>query len=97
MGAPQRRTIYTASLETHIDQLHRQLEEYNLIQVQPEQLEPYRGLNSKTAKVRFSLPSIWLVFYANSLPQSMVAGLQKDMSDMKLKALELERSVSSEK
>ncbi|KAJ3480868.1 hypothetical protein NLI96_g8052 [Meripilus lineatus] len=74
MGAPQRRTIYTASLEAHVDRLHKQLEECQLFPVMPQQLEPYRGLNSKTAK-------------------SMVAGLQKDMSDMKLKALELERSV----
>lgn len=52
MGAPQRRTIYTASLEAHVDRLHKQLEECQLFPVMPQQLEPYRGLNSKTAKVR---------------------------------------------
>lgn len=51
MGAPHRRTIYTASLEAHIDRLHEQLLGYSLAPVPFEQLEPYRGLNAKTAKV----------------------------------------------
>ncbi|KAH8102473.1 hypothetical protein BXZ70DRAFT_1006393 [Cristinia sonorae] len=73
IGAPQRRTIYTASMEAHIDALHAQLLEYALFPVPFEKLEPYRGLNSKTAK-------------------SMVAGLQKDLSDMKVKQCELQRT-----
>ncbi|THH30060.1 hypothetical protein EUX98_g4114 [Antrodiella citrinella] len=72
VGAPHRRTIYTASMEAHVDGLHAQLLEYALFPVPFEQLEAYRGLNSKTAK-------------------SMVAGLQKDMNDMKVKLLELQR------
>ncbi|TBU34556.1 hypothetical protein BD311DRAFT_773626 [Dichomitus squalens] len=50
MGAPHRRTIYTASLEAHIDRLHDQLASYSLAPVPPEKLDPYRGLNAKTAK-----------------------------------------------
>ena len=52
MGAPHRRTIYTASLEAHVDRLHEQLLSISLFPVPFEKLEPYRGLNSKTAKVR---------------------------------------------
>lgn len=51
IGAPQRRTIYTASMESHVDALHAQLLEYALYPVPLEKLEPYRGLHSKTAKV----------------------------------------------
>lgn len=51
MGAPHRRTIYTASLEAHVDRLHEQLLGLSLFPVPFEKLEPYRGLNSKTAKV----------------------------------------------
>ncbi|KAI0800913.1 hypothetical protein C8Q74DRAFT_1192301 [Fomes fomentarius] len=50
MGAPHRRTIYTASLEAHIDRLHDQLLSCSLAPVPFEKLEPYRGLNAKTAK-----------------------------------------------
>ncbi|KAI8980658.1 hypothetical protein BD414DRAFT_492884 [Trametes punicea] len=50
MGAPHRRTIYTASLEAHVDRLHEQLLGLSLFPVPFEKLEPYRGLNSKTAK-----------------------------------------------
>ena len=51
MGAPQRRTIYTASLEAHIDRLHQQLEACGYPPATKEQLQPYHGLNAKTAKV----------------------------------------------
>lgn len=51
MGAPHRRTIYIASLEAHIDRLHNQLLGIGLYPIPFERLEPYRGLNSKTAKV----------------------------------------------
>lgn len=58
MGAPHRRTIYLASLEAHIDRLHEQLLGYSLAPVPFEKLEPYRGLNAKTAKVTLtSVPS----------------------------------------
>ncbi|EPT03951.1 hypothetical protein FOMPIDRAFT_1114501 [Fomitopsis schrenkii] len=50
MGAPHRRTIYTASLEAHIDRLHAQLLGYALFPVPFEKLESFRGLNTKTAK-----------------------------------------------
>ncbi|KAL0951100.1 hypothetical protein HGRIS_007837 [Hohenbuehelia grisea] len=75
LGAPQRRTIYIASLEAHIDQLHNQLLQLGFWPVAFHELDPYKGLNSKTAK-------------------SMVAGLQHDTAQTKLKILELERSVS---
>lgn len=51
MGAPHRRTIYTASLEAHIDRLHAQLLAIGLYPIPFSDLEPYRGLNVKTAKV----------------------------------------------
>ncbi|KAH7915825.1 hypothetical protein BJ138DRAFT_997141 [Hygrophoropsis aurantiaca] len=50
MGAPHRRTIYIASLEAHIDRLHNQLLSMGLYPIPFDKLEPYRGLNSKTAK-----------------------------------------------
>ncbi|KDQ63680.1 hypothetical protein JAAARDRAFT_105123, partial [Jaapia argillacea MUCL 33604] len=75
MGAPHRRTIYIASLEAHVDRLHSQLISLGFYPVPFEKLEPFRGLNSKTAK-------------------SIVAGLQHDFSQLKLKLLEIERAVS---
>ncbi|GLB36213.1 hypothetical protein LshimejAT787_0305010 [Lyophyllum shimeji] len=50
VGAPQRRKIYIASLEAHVDKLHSQLLEIGFWPVAFEELEPHRGLNSKTAK-----------------------------------------------
>ena len=55
MGAPNRRSIYVASLEAHVDNLHAQLLTLGLYPVPFEKLEPYKGLNSKTAKVRLPL------------------------------------------
>lgn len=50
LGAPQRRTIYMASLEAHIDRLHTQLQNLGFTPVLDSELEPFKGLNSKTAK-----------------------------------------------
>jgi len=50
MGAPHRRTIYIASLEAHIDSLHAQMISLGFFPVDYEKLEPFKGLNSKTAK-----------------------------------------------
>ncbi|KAI0004325.1 hypothetical protein BJV74DRAFT_881469 [Russula compacta] len=50
MGAPHRRTIYIATLEAHIDCLHAQLLAIGLYPVPFERLEPFKGLNCKTAK-----------------------------------------------
>lgn len=50
LGAPHRRTMYLASLEAHIDKLHAQLLEFDCCPVSAAELEPFRGLNSKTAK-----------------------------------------------
>ncbi|KAI9460872.1 hypothetical protein BJY52DRAFT_1211237 [Lactarius psammicola] len=50
MGAPHRRTIYIATLEAHIDRLHQQLLAIGLYPVPFERLEPFKGLNCKTAK-----------------------------------------------
>lgn len=63
MGAPHRRTIYIASLEAHVDRLHAQLLSIGLYPIPFEKLEPYRGLNSKTAKVRRPGPSLVRSFY----------------------------------
>ncbi|KAI0067721.1 hypothetical protein BV25DRAFT_1911604 [Artomyces pyxidatus] len=50
MGAPHRRTIYMASLEAHVDRLHSQMLDAGYYPIPFEKLEPFRGLNSKTAK-----------------------------------------------
>ncbi|KAH9950463.1 hypothetical protein B0H21DRAFT_868880 [Amylocystis lapponica] len=76
-GAPHRRTIYTASLEAHVDRLHAQLiDQYSLFPVPFETLDCFHGLNSKTAK-------------------SMVAGLYRDATELRLKRLELQRSINT--
>ena len=92
MGAPHRRTIYTASLEAHIDRLHTQLLNYALFPVPFEKLECFRGLNTKTAKVSgVSIAQNGCSYHG---PQSMVAGLHRDMAELRMKRLELERAVS---
>ncbi|KAL5534146.1 hypothetical protein ACEPAG_607 [Sanghuangporus baumii] len=50
LGTPHRRTIYSASLEAHIDRLHSQLLGVGLYPVHFDDLEVYRGLNCKIAK-----------------------------------------------
>ncbi|KAF8168031.1 hypothetical protein B0H34DRAFT_792687 [Crassisporium funariophilum] len=50
LGAPNRRTIYIASLEAHVDRLHSQLLELGFFPIPFSELEPFKGLNSKTAK-----------------------------------------------
>ncbi|KAF9531996.1 hypothetical protein CPB83DRAFT_881131 [Crepidotus variabilis] len=50
VGAPQRRTVYIASLEAHIDRLHARLLDLGFWPVNFSELEPFKGLNSKTAK-----------------------------------------------
>lgn len=67
MGAPHRRTIYTASLEAHVDRLHAQLISVGFYPVPFEKLDPFKGLNSKTAKVRYSwFPTAWLRLFTAS-------------------------------
>jgi hypothetical protein len=62
MGAPHRRTIYIATLEAHIDCLHAQLLAIGLYPVPFERLEPFKGLNCKTAKVGH-----FCMFFMNTL------------------------------
>ncbi|TFK77038.1 hypothetical protein BDN72DRAFT_830206 [Pluteus cervinus] len=50
VGAPHRRTIYMASLEAYVDILHEQLLSLGFWPVAWDELDPFRGLNSKTAK-----------------------------------------------
>ncbi|KAF8626544.1 hypothetical protein AX15_004846 [Amanita polypyramis BW_CC] len=50
LGAPRRRAVYISSLEAHIDRLHAQLLEIGFWPVAFSELEPYKGLNTKTAK-----------------------------------------------
>ncbi|KAI0723572.1 hypothetical protein C8Q76DRAFT_855800 [Earliella scabrosa] len=54
MRTPYRRTIYTATLEAHIDELHDQLLRRELFPVTAEQLHAYSGLNSTTTKTMLS-------------------------------------------
>ena len=51
LGTPHRRTIYLASLEAHTDRLHSQMLVHDLYPCHIEELEPFQGLNCKTAKV----------------------------------------------
>jgi hypothetical protein len=96
MGAPHRRTIYIASLEAHVDRLHAQMIGMGYFPIDFNKLEPFKGLNTKTAKVsRRTRLLTRQTIYTCSL-QSMVAGLQHDTSHTKLKLLELERSVSGD-
>lgn len=50
LGAQQRRGAYIGSLEAHIDMLHAQLLEIGFYPVPFNDLDPFKGLNSKTAK-----------------------------------------------
>ncbi|EIM92974.1 uncharacterized protein STEHIDRAFT_90387 [Stereum hirsutum FP-91666 SS1] len=50
MKAPQRRPIYIASLEAHIDALHAELLKVNLAPVNLQDVDLWAGLNSKIAK-----------------------------------------------
>ncbi|KAF4572878.1 hypothetical protein EYR36_007388 [Pleurotus pulmonarius] len=50
VGAQDRRPIYVASLEAHIDRLHEQLKSIACYPVREDQLAPYIGLHSKVAK-----------------------------------------------
>lgn len=69
MGAPHRRTIYIASLEAHVDRLHAQLLSMGLYPIPFEKLEPYKGLNSKTAKVSHRRGRIPCDLALNSIPE----------------------------
>lgn len=95
MGAPHRRTIYTASLEAHIDRLHAQLLGYALFPVPFEKLESFRGLNTKTAKVGNRVRHAYAIRDSclHYCAQSMVAGLHRDANELRMKRLELERAV----
>jgi len=66
MGAPHRRTIYIATLEAHIDCLHAQLLAIGLYPVPFERLEPFKGLNCKTAKVSHFPFRFSLLFFDNT-------------------------------
>ncbi|KAI0030656.1 hypothetical protein K488DRAFT_35869, partial [Vararia minispora EC-137] len=79
LSAPNRRTIYQASLEAHIDYLHRELTQHGLFPVPLGDLEPFKGLNCKTAKAGHNI--------------TMVAGLHHDATLAKMKLRELERAV----
>ncbi|KIK71068.1 hypothetical protein GYMLUDRAFT_145447, partial [Collybiopsis luxurians FD-317 M1] len=50
LGAPHRRTIYLASLEAHVERLHVELLRLGFWPVSFEQVDSFKGLNSKTAK-----------------------------------------------
>jgi len=57
------------------------------------ELEPFRGLNSKTAKAS-SLVPLPIHLSTDQHAQSMVSSLQHEVSVARLKLLELERAVS---
>jgi hypothetical protein len=56
MGAPQRRTVYIASLEAHVDQLHSRMYDIGVFPIDITSLDRFKGLNSKTAKARCTKP-----------------------------------------
>ena len=94
LGSPHRRTIYTASLQAHVEHLHTQLLSMGLYPVPLEKLERHHGLNSMTAKVRVPTSSMKIYLNVRTLRQSMATALQQDASHAKLKISELEQSVS---
>ncbi len=51
MGVRERQTIYTASLEAHIDHLHEQLAALDKLPIDPQELAMFEGLNNRAAKV----------------------------------------------
>jgi len=65
----------------------------NCCPVSVAELEPFRGLNSKTAKVS-SYASLPIHLSTDQNAQSMVSSLQHEVSVARLKLLELERAVS---
>jgi hypothetical protein len=50
MRAAHRRTVYIASLESHIDHLHAQLIDHGLYPVPFADLAPFKGMSSKIVK-----------------------------------------------
>ncbi|KAJ7181730.1 hypothetical protein C8R43DRAFT_869904 [Mycena crocata] len=50
LGGPNRRPIYIASLEAHIDRLHVQLAGLGIQSVPMHELESLKGLNAKTCR-----------------------------------------------
>jgi len=69
MGAPHRRTIYIASLEAHVDRLHAQLLDIGLFPIPFDKLEPFKGLNSKTAKVILNVVREYDVLLTDVTPE----------------------------
>jgi len=69
MGAPHRRTIYIASLEAHVDRLHAQLLDIGLFPIPFDKLDPFKGLNSKTAKVILNVVREYDVLLTVTLPR----------------------------
>ncbi|KAF5313201.1 hypothetical protein D9619_003237 [Psilocybe cf. subviscida] len=96
--APHRRPTYIASLEAHIDRVHAKLVEGEWYPVPYSDLDPFKGLNSKTAKIRTYGWEAWARSAAAyphkfevNLVASMVSGLQCDAIVCNLKLLELQR------
>ncbi|KAI0055460.1 hypothetical protein BV25DRAFT_1778195, partial [Artomyces pyxidatus] len=50
LDAPRRRSIYTATLEAHVDRLHTQMLDAGYYPIPFEKLEPFTGMNYKTSK-----------------------------------------------
>ncbi|EIW77179.1 hypothetical protein CONPUDRAFT_62316 [Coniophora puteana RWD-64-598 SS2] len=50
ISTPDRRVIYFASLEAHVDRVHNRMLELGYFPVLPKRLEPYSGINDKIVK-----------------------------------------------
>lgn len=61
MGSQERRRIYVASLEAHIDAIHETYADVLRELVPPEELASYYGLNQQTAKVRAQITPAGIV------------------------------------
>ncbi|KAL0580393.1 hypothetical protein V5O48_001638 [Marasmius crinis-equi] len=87
LGAPHRRTIYLASLEAHIDKLHEQLLSFGSWPVAFDDLEPFKGLNSKTAKSMVAGRQ-----YEASLARLKILELQRANENLEKELLQLQHS-----
>ncbi|KAJ7925853.1 hypothetical protein B0H13DRAFT_1862673 [Mycena leptocephala] len=90
LGITQRRPIYIASLEAHIDRLHTQLLSlgHAFFPIAMSELDHLKGLNTKTCKVSPVILWEWKL----TPPKAMVASLHNDIMQAHERLLELQRT-----
>ncbi len=94
MSRRERREIYTASLESHADQLIDQLRQASVEVVSGQDVAAYRGINRKTLKVSPCQLLDTRISCAD-MHQSLAAGMHHDAVNIKLEIVQLQRKVVS--